>query len=257
MTIRYGRREQQRNREIEATSALIWCQAVTALWETDADAVAAVLPPPLSPADRPLVRLTLTVVEMPGLPPFGAGWFGVAARHGDVPGEYPIFMPMTTEQSVIGGRETYGEPKKIADVWARRDGDDIDAGISRMGFDLVEIHGRVTGALEPYELDKRDFWFKVLPSAERPGSLDGDPILVYGEKHEQARVHEAIDGTVVLKDSPLDPIADLPVVKLVDLNWTERASTQVGRTIGSVPAADFAPYLHQRYDDLSVLGKAD
>ena len=68
-------------------------------------------------------------------------------------------------------------------------------------------------------------------------------------------MHEGIDGTVVLKDSPLDPIADLTIVKMVDLNWTERASTQVGRTIGPVPAADFAPYLHQRYDDLSVLGK--
>jgi acetoacetate decarboxylase len=258
MNVRYGRREVQRNREIEATSGkggLIWCQAVTALWETDPEIVAAVLPPPLSPAERPLVRLTLTIVEMPGIPAFGAGWLGVAAMHGDVPGEYPIFMPMTTEQSVIGGRETYGEPKKIAEVWARRDGDSIDAGISRMGYPLVEIRGKVTGKREPYELDKRDFWFKVLPSPERPGELDTDALLVYGEKHEQARVHEGIDGTVVLKDSPLDPIADLTITAMVDLNWTERASTQVGRTIGPVPAADFAPYLHQRYDDLSVLGK--
>jgi hypothetical protein len=41
---------------------------------------------------------------------------------------------------------------------------------------------------------------------------------------------------------------------MVDLNWTERASTQVGRIIGPVPRADLVPYLHQRYDDLSVLG---
>ena len=167
--------------------------------------VAAVLPPPLSPAERPLVRLTLTIVEMPGLPAFGAGWLGVAAMHGDVPGEYPIFMPMTTEQSVIGGRETYGEPKKIAEVWARRDGDSIEAGISRMGFPLVEVRGTVNEKREPYELDKRDFWFKVLPSPERPGELDTDALLVYGEKHEQARVHEGIDGTVVLKDSRSTP----------------------------------------------------
>jgi acetoacetate decarboxylase len=259
MTVRYGRREAQRNREIEATSSLIWCKAVTALWETDPDVIAAILPPPLSPAKRPLVRLTLTIVEMPGLPAFGAGWLGVAARHADVPGEYPIFMPMTTEQSVIGGRETYGEPKKLADVWAHRhhdsSGDIIDAGITRLGLPLVEIRGTVTGAREPYELDKRDFWFKALPSAERPGELDGDALLVYGEKHEQVRVHDGIDGTVVLKDSALDPIADLVIVTMVDLNWTERASTQVGKVVGPVPAADFAPYLHQRYDDLSVLGK--
>ena len=59
---------------------------------------------------------------------------------------------------------------------------------------------------------------------------------------------------MVLKDSPLDPVADLAIVRLVDLNWTERASTQVGRIIGPVPRANLVPFIHQRYDDLSVLG---
>ena len=41
---------------------------------------------------------------------------------------------------------------------------------------------------------------------------------------------------------------------MVDLNWTERASTQVGRIVGPVPRDGLVPFLHQRYDDLSVLG---
>jgi len=254
MTVRYGAKAVQRSREIEATAAEIWSTAITAIWETDPAAIAAVLPKPLTPAERPLVRLTLTSVTMPGYPTFGAGWFGVAARHGEDEGEYPLFMPMTTEQSVLGGRDTYGEPKKIADVWARRDGNAIDAGIARMGFTVCEIHGTVTEAREPYQKTKRDFWFKVSPSAETPGELDQDPLLVYGEKTEKARVHETIEGEVTLKDAPLDPIADLAIVRMVDLNWTERASTQVGRIIGPVPRENLAPFLHQRYDDLSVLG---
>ena len=254
-TVRYGAKTVQRNREIEATANPIWVNAVQAVWETDPEVVAAILPPPLAPAEKPLVRLTLSIVDLPGLPIFGAGWLGVAAMHGEVPGEYPVFMPMTSEQATIGGRETYGEPKKIAEVWAKRDGDTIDAGISRLGFSLVEISGRIAEQREPYQLDKRDFWFKALPSAETPGELEGDPILVYGEKHEEARVHEGIDGTVVLKDSPVDPVADLVVRRLVDLSWTERASSQVGKVIGPVDAAAFAPFLHQRYDDLTVLGK--
>lgn len=253
--IRYGAKVEQRSREIEATRAEIWSTAVTAVYETDPELIAAVLPKPLEPANEPSVRLTITSVEMPGLPVFGAGWFGVAARHGDQVGEYPIFMPMTTEQSVLGGRDTYGEPKKIADVWARRDGDAIDAGIARMGFTVCEIQGTVTETREPYEKTKRDFWFKLSPSAETAGELDQDPLLVYGEKTEKARVHEGIDGEVVLKDSPLDPIADLVVRRVVDINWTERASTQVGRVIGPVPREDLVPFIHQRYDDLSVLGK--
>jgi acetoacetate decarboxylase len=252
--IRYGARPVQRSREIEATTALIWSEAVTALWETDPEAIAAVLPEPLEPGPEPIVRLTITTVEMPGLPAFGAGWFGVQARHGDRVGEYPLFMPMTTEQSVLGGRDTYGEPKKIGQVWAKRDGDAVEAGIARMGFTICEVRGRISETREPYEKDKVDFWFKVSPSAERPGELDQDPLLVYGEKTEKARVYEGIDGDVVLKDSPLDPVADLAIVRLVDLNWTERASTQIGRIIGPVPRANLVPFMHQRYDDLSVLG---
>lgn len=255
--IRYGARQPdaQRNRELEATSAEIWSEAVTALYETDPDLIAAILPAPLEPGPEPLVRITITTVKMPVGPAFGAGWIGVQARHGDRVGEYPIFMPMTTEQSVIGGRDTYGEPKKIGDVRATKDGDRIEASISRMGFTICEIQGRVSEERPPYEKSKVDFWFKVSPSAEQPGELDQDPLLVYGEKTEKARVHLGIDGDLILKDSPLDPVADLVVRRMVDLNWTERASTQVGRIVGPVPRESLMPYLHQRYDDLSVLGK--
>jgi len=63
-----------------------------------------------------------------GRPPFGAGTFAVEAMHGDILGGYPLVMPMTTEQAVVGGRETYGEPKKLADVTLQRDGDSSAAG---------------------------------------------------------------------------------------------------------------------------------
>lgn len=254
--VRYGPRPvaARRNREVEATRAEIWSTALTAVWETDPEVVAAVLPPPLSPVEgEPLVRCTITTVQMPVGPPFGAGWLGVRARHGDAVGEYPIFMPMTTEQSVIGGRETYGEPKKIAQVVARRDGDVVEAWIERMGFRLVTISGRVSETRAPYELAKRDFWIKLLPAASGDG-LEDDAWLVYGEKTEKSRVHEGVEGTLELGESPLDPVADLVVRRVVDINWTERASTQVGVTQQRIPAELVLPYVHQRYDDLSVLG---
>jgi acetoacetate decarboxylase len=253
-TIRYGARREQVSHEIAAKKADIWSEAVTAIYETDPGIIAAILPPPLEVGPEPLVRVTITRVEMPGLPVFGAGWIGVQARHGDRIGEYPIFMPMTTEQSTIGGRETYGEPKKLAEVAVRRDGARVEASVSRMGSLLCEIVGSVTETRQNYELEKTDFWFKLSPSAETPGRLDQDPLLVYGEKTERTRLHEGIEGELIIKEAPLDPIADLVIRRIVDINWTERASTQVGRIIGPVPRADLEPYLHQRYDDLSVLG---
>jgi acetoacetate decarboxylase len=253
-TVRYGARQQQVNQEIAAKKGDIWSEAVTAVYETDPEIIAAVLPPPLEAGPKPLVRITITRVEMPGIPVFGAGWIGVQARHGDRIGEYPILMPMTTEQSTIGGRETNGEPKKLAEVEVVREGARVEARIARMGATLCEIVGSVREVRENYEMEKTDFWFKLSPSPEAPGELDQDPLLVYGEKTERTRVHEGIEGELIIKEAPLDPIADLVIRRVVDLNWTERASTQVGRIIGPVPRADLAPYLHQRYDDLSVLG---
>jgi len=50
-----------------------------------------------------------TYLKAQNIPVFGAGWIGVQARHADRIGEYPILMPMTTEQSLVGGYDnTFG-----------------------------------------------------------------------------------------------------------------------------------------------------
>ncbi len=141
--VRYGARpvETQSNREVEATRSPIWSKAVTVVFRTDPEAIAAVLPRPLVPA-APTARLRVAVVDMgTGLATFGAGWFGVRARHGDVEGEYALFMPMSTEQATTGGRETFGEPKKIAQLHLDIEGDALAAGVSRMGSKVVEVSG--------------------------------------------------------------------------------------------------------------------
>ncbi len=51
-SIRYGAKspDQLRNRELEATSVDTWATTLTAIYETDPDAIAAVLPQPLRPS---------------------------------------------------------------------------------------------------------------------------------------------------------------------------------------------------------------
>jgi acetoacetate decarboxylase len=253
--VRYGARpaEQQRNREIEAVRSKIWSRAVTIVFETDPDVIADVLPRPLEPSD-PTARLRIATVDMgTGLPPFGAGWFGVRARHGEVEGEYALFMPMTTEQSTIGGRETFGEPKKIGAVTLEVDGGRVSASIERMGFGLADLSGELGEARPDYQRDKVDFYFKISPAADGNG-LDGDPPLVHCHRHEEGRSVQAVQGELKLMDSPLDPIADLPVRDVVSMEFAEIATDQRGEVVELVPAAWLLPYVHQRYDDLSVLG---
>ena len=256
MTIRYAGRppEERRNREVEAVQSQIWTTAVTVVFETDADVVAQVLPPPLSPAGEATARLRIATVDMgTGLKPFGAGWFGVRARHGNIDGEYALFMPMTTEQATIGGRETFGEPKKIADVSLVLDGERLSASIERMGFRVAEVNGQLGEELAGYERDKVDFYFKLSPSPDGVG-LDTDPPLVHCHRHETARLVRAVEGELKLIDSPLDPIADVPVGKILSMEYAEISGTQRAEIVGRVPAESLLPFVHQRYDDLSVLG---
>ena len=255
MPVRYGPKptEQQRNREVEAVTTEIWSTAITAVFETDPDAIAAVLPPPLEPSE-PTARLRVATVDMgTGLKPFGAGWFGVRARHRDREGEYALFMPMTTEQATIGGRETFGEPKKIADVSLTLDGERVVASIQRMGFVVAELSGALGADRDAYEREKIDFYFKANPSPDGAG-LDADPALVYCHRREKGRNLRAVDGELKLLESPLDPIADFPVNRVLSIEYGELATVQTGEIVGRVAAADFLPYVHQRYDDLSVLG---
>jgi len=243
--IRYGARvpEQQRNREVEATTAKIWSTAVTVWWETDIDVIRAVLPPPLEPSE-PLARIRFATVNMgTGIPVFGAGWFGVRARHGNVEGEYALFMPMTTEQATVGGRETFGEPKKIGGV-----------AIERMGFPLAEVRGTLGDPIDIPARDKVDFYFKISPSPDGKG-FDTEPALVHCRRHEEAREGRVIDGALELFESPLDPIVDIPVGRIVAMQFARVATTQEAEVVERVPADWLLPYVHQRYDDLSVLGK--
>ncbi len=169
-------------------------------------------------------------------------------------GEYALFMPMTTEQATVGGRETYGEPKKIGGVTIEVDGNRVHAHIERLGFSLAEVRATIGDEIEIADKDKTDFYFKLSPSPDGKG-FDTEPALVHVYRHEQAKDGRALDGVLSLFESPVDPIVDIPIVNMVSLEMAQVATTQHGEVVERVPADWLLPFVHQRYDDLSVLGK--
>jgi acetoacetate decarboxylase len=243
------------NREVEATSVDTWATTLVATYETDPGAVAAVLPPPLQPPAEPLVRVTVATVDVGrGYGVFGAGTFAVHCRYEGTDGDYALVMPMTTEQAVIGGRETFGEPKKLADIALDRQGDQVRGTFTRMGVTFLEIAGAVDTEVEPApERVRSSFYLKFLPSPTGKG-FDGDPVLVHVERRERTRQQWRIGGEVILRESRFDPVADLPVRRLRDIELAERSSVQTGEVVAQLPADSIAPFAHQRYDDLSPVG---
>lgn len=257
--IRYaGRSEDElRNREVEATSTGAWSTTLVAIYETDPEIVAAVLPPPLEPPTEPLVRVTIASVDMqkPGIPIFGAATFAVMARHEGTDGDYALVMPMSTEQSVIGGRETFGEPKKIGDITLERDGSDVVGKVTRLGTTFLEVRGTVTESLPaPPDGRRTSFYFKFLPAPDGKG-FDAEPSLVYCYRDETTRAIESVSGEVILRESRFDPVADLPVRRLREITIAERRSIQSAEIRSRVPGEWLVPFVHQRYDDLSPVGE--
>jgi acetoacetate decarboxylase len=257
MGVRYAARgpEQLRSREVERSSVGAWTTVLVARYETDAAVVASVLPRPLEPSPEPLAKVTFASVDIPGRATFGAGSVSVQCTHEGTLGYYCLVMPMSTEQSVIGGRETFGEPKKIGQVEVEVVDDSVHGAMTRMGVTFAEFTGRITATLEvPPPETRTDFYFKALPAPDGKG-LDADPSLVYCTREETVRWVKACEGELVLRDSRFDPVADLPVRSLVEVTVGERNSVQRGRIHSTVPAEWIVPFLHQRYDDLSPLGE--
>jgi len=258
-TVRYGARslDEMKNREVEATASEIWSTTLVATYRTAPELIAAVVPPPLAPSDDPLVRVTIATVDLGrGYPVFGAGTFAVHARHDDVNGDYALVMPMTTEQAVIGGRETFGEPKKLAAIVLDHSDQTVAGSFTRMGTTFLEIRGDVVEEVEPApDRTRTSFYLKFLPSPTGKG-FDGDPLLVHVKRQERTRRQWRVQGEVILNESRFDPVADLPVHELIDIELAERSSIQTGEVVAQLSADWIAPYVHQRYDDMSPVGKS-
>ena len=190
-----------------------------------------------------------------GIPVFGAGWFGVRARHGSVEGEYPLFMPMTTEQATVGGRETFGEPKKIGAVSIDVDGDQLHARFERMGFPLAEVSGTIGDADRHPAARQGRLLLQDQPVARRQGLRHRARARALPPARRSARRPRPSTARSSSFESPLDPIADIPVGRIVSMQFAQVATTQEGEVVERVPADWLLPYVHQRYDDLSVLGK--
>jgi acetoacetate decarboxylase len=229
-------------------------RSIRVVYETDPALAAAVLPEPFKPAERPEVCVTFSHVAMKISPQFtfeiGSAIFGVRAYCQGAQGVYLITMPMTAEQAVVSGRETFGEPKKIAAIDFARDGDVVAAKVSRMGISYLEANGRIGKSLGPRAFTEHAFCIKAFPSCRKGQSFDSDPLIVRLDwKHDQKEVHAIDAGKLILRESPYDPVADLPVRRLVRMEYEQGTTESNGTVLGPIAPASVLPFLHQRYDE--------
>jgi len=258
MSVRYVKslEEVRRLQKLYAAPEFEQTRGISAVYETDPEIVAAVIPPPLRPTDRPLVTISVSHIgRSNALQPFGAAGLAVQAQYEGIVGNYSLTMPMSTDSAVIFGRELYGEPKKVADIAVSRDGDDVVGTVSRYGITYIELRGHVIETLEPSERrESNQFYFKYMPAPDGHG-FDNDPVLVRVRHTGRSRLSQRLEGEIILRESSHDPVVDLPVRALVSMAYAEGDTYTHGEILTRVPGESFLPYMFGKVDDLELLAR--
>ena len=234
-------------------------RSVRALYETEPEIARALLPRPLRPAESPEIFVQFANVAMhfpdDRVVEIGAATVGVACSHDGRDGYYVLAMPMEGEFVVIGGREKYGEPKKIAETdFSITDGR-VNAKVTRHGVTFLELHGTIgEDSDSPKQFTEHFYCYKALPAAvaegNENGGFDGDVLLtLLTWERDYDTVRKIDDGRIILRESARDPLIDVPVKRLVRMELAEGGSRTRGEVLRSVPGEWLAPFLPQRYDD--------
>ncbi len=104
---------------------------------------------------------------------------------------------------------------------------------------------------------RTSFYLKFLPSPTGKG-FDGDPAAGTRRRDERTRKQWRVDGEIILRESRFDPVVDLPVRELLDIELAERSSIQTGEVVAELSRRTGSRRSsHQRYDDLSPVGQSD
>ncbi|WP_099336104.1 oxidoreductase [Clostridium cadaveris] len=111
---------------------------------TDPEAISKILPPPLKPFSMPVVTLSVCHINNPTFSDdYYEAILGVYAMYGKNLGLYPISLVLGgpgAEMAVQCGRDNGSIPKKLgAEFVIRRNGNNVNVGVTRRGTQLVDM----------------------------------------------------------------------------------------------------------------------
>ena len=240
-------------------------EMLTVFWETTPGIVEKLLPPPLKPAETPLV--CAFVANYPATN-FDCVYLESAlflrATFDGQEGNYCLAMPVTSDIAMAGGREIFGYPKKIANIEMKRDGNIVEGWTERRGIRFMKVRGNLTGKInEDSEMDQilrfgmtpegvssiLTYNFKHFPSPEAGGTFDYSPRLIKEEVVFQPKEFKFGEAEIDLIPSDYDPWHEVPVVRMLGAIYTVGDNTMLkGKVMAEVDPLEFAPYAFLKWD---------
>ncbi len=232
-------------------------EMLTVVWETKPEIVQRLLPPPLKPAKRPLAAAFLANYPETN--------FGVAYQEGALfllaefngeEGMYCLAMPVNNDMAMIGGREVFGYPKKMATIDLKREGTVMKGWIERHGIRYLEMSVNLDGTLntgdaaeillEVFGMDENPvrtvFNYKYFPAPDGLG-FDYDPRLIREEVEFHHTVMEMGSAEITIRPSEFDPWAEVEIVRVLGALYTKGDnSMRKGDVVAEADQIGFAPY---------------
>ncbi|MAV76262.1 MAG: acetoacetate decarboxylase [Cellvibrionales bacterium] len=192
-------------------------------YRTDAECIAKLLPPGLSVGAEPIVRLTFYNFPVQGEPEYGIV-INVDADYDGVAGEYCLGFGIDQEQAIFISREKTGQPKFPAETSYYRLMNYVSAKTTHQGHTFAEFKGEVVGVEDNGpEFELNEWWIKCSRAVDdQPESYDFPPHVVKVFTKYGTAYKEKVQGQLILRDSPWDPIASqLPMREQLDAYlWT-------------------------------------
>ena len=245
------REELERLRSADWTAEFRDAEVLTAVFRTDQTVLSRILPRPLRAPANPVA---LAFVAHYPQTNFGTVYseaaFFVQAEYRGKMGMYPLAMPVDDDMAMAGGREVFGYPKKMAEsIKIEKTGSKVVGSVVRKGTEILRIE------VEP----KTPVDIKALALTGRldSGGARSFEVTAYMVKHFQAPTMRGFDyfprliaepvilrpgpdtlsgsGKLTLRSSPYDPIAEVPIVELVNCAYGTYNNTMMpGKVVGRV-----------------------
>ena len=179
-------------------------------YRTDADKLAALLPPGIEPAAEPNVHLSIYNFPVPDVPEYGI-FMTVDADYRGITGAYTLGYGIDQESAIFISRDMNGQPKFPCEIDYYRLGDRVTARCTHQGYTFVEFEGQSMGPSElPPNHEENEWWVKVSRAVGGAEKAYDFPPHVVRVKSNYATAHvEQVDGRLELLESKWDPIASL------------------------------------------------
>jgi len=224
-------------------------------FETTAEAIRELLPPPLEPAPNPLGVVWFGEIGNSNcMGGFSGGGVYLRARYQDITGHYCIAAPRSTADAMAVGRDLFGEPTKLAKVVFDTTDEHVWGHAERHNVRYLSARGRYDEDAPAGRSEFSSFQFKFLPRSDGAG-FDCPPRLVHVTSTLNATISKRGRGELVFRESAHDPLADIPVHQVVEAVYSEGQMYSSARVLCEVDAEAFLPYSFTRNDARELLAE--